>query len=137
MEFTENMLIRAREYEDLLQMFGQGSIWDPDDEREVTFRVFSLDQATTIAELYAAIPHAFERRHVDLDLPGQGGGEVGRPAVHGRILTNKERAKAKYRRDKLAATGVGDVRDLSRADKLTDEEVAMIDESYPRVIATE
>ncbi|UEM03273.1 hypothetical protein JL101_025430 [Skermanella rosea] len=137
MDITEDMVIRAREYEDLLQMFGQGSIPDPDDEREVTFRVFSLDQATIIAELYAAIPHAFELRHVDFNLPGPGGGEPGRPAVHGRTPTNKERAKAKYWRDKMTAEGVGDVRDLPRAGKLTDEEVAMINESYQRAIAAE
>jgi hypothetical protein len=57
--------------------------------------------------------------------------------VHGRTLTNKERAKAKYWRDKMAASGVGDVRDLPRADRLTDEEAAMINASYQRVIAAE
>jgi signal transduction histidine kinase len=45
---------------------------------------------------------------------GQGGGEAGRPAVHRRTLMNKERAKAKYWRDKMAAADVNDVRDLPR-----------------------
>jgi hypothetical protein len=103
----------------------------------LTIRVFSRDQATIIAEHYAETPHTFELRHVDLWLPGQGGGEAGRPAVHGRTLTNKERAKAKYWRDKMAASGVGDVRDLSRSDRLTDEEVAMINAAYQRTIAAE
>jgi hypothetical protein len=103
----------------------------------LTIRVFSRDQATIIAEHYAETPHTFELRHVDLCLPGQGGGEAGRPAVHGRTLTNKERAKAKYWRDKMAASGVGDVRDLSRSDRLTDEEVAMINAAYQRTIAAE
>jgi hypothetical protein len=137
MNISEDMVIRAREYEDLLQMFGRCSIRNPEDEREVIFRVFSWDQATIIAEHYAESPHAFELRHVDLDLPGQGGGEAGRPAVHGRTLTNKERAKAKYWRDKMAAADVNDVRDLPRAGKLTDEEVAMINASYQRAIAAE
>jgi hypothetical protein len=53
------------------------------------------------------------------------------------MLTNKERAKAKYWRDKMATAGVGDVRDLPRADRLTDEEAAMINASYQRVIAVE
>jgi K+-sensing histidine kinase KdpD len=68
---------------------------------------------------------------------GQGGGEAGRPAVHGRTLTNKERAEAKYWRGKMAAAGVGDVRDLLRAGRLTDEEVAMINGSYQRAFAAE
>ena len=42
MDITEDMVIRAREYEDLIQMFGRCSIRNPDDEREVIFRVFSL-----------------------------------------------------------------------------------------------
>jgi hypothetical protein len=137
MDISEDMVIRAREYEDLIQMFGRCSIRNPDDDREVTFRVFSRDQATTIAEHYAETPHAFELRHVDLGLPGQGSGEAGRPAVHGRTLTNKERAKTKYWRDKMAAADVNDVRDLPRAGKLTDEEVAMINASFQRVIAAE
>ena len=95
MDITEEEIIRAREYVDLIQMFDRCSIRDLNNEREVTFRVFSRDQATTIAEHYTQSPHTFELRHVDLGLPGQGGGEVGRPAVHGRTLTNKERAKAK------------------------------------------
>jgi signal transduction histidine kinase len=45
---------------------------------------------------------------------GQGGGEAGRRAVHRRTLMNKERAKAKYWRDKMAAADVNDVRDLPR-----------------------
>jgi hypothetical protein len=118
MDITEDDVVRAREYEDLIQMFGRCSIRDPDDEREVTFRVFSRDQATTIAEHYAETPHTFELRHVDLCLPGQSGGEAGRPTANGRTLMNKERAKAKYWRDKMAASGVGDVRDLPRADRL-------------------
>jgi hypothetical protein len=118
-------------------MFGRCSIRDLNNEREVTFRVFSLDQATVIAEHYSETPHAFELRHVDLGLPGQGGGETGRPALHGRTLMNKEWAKAKHWRDKMAAADVNDVRDLPRAGKLTDEEVAMINASYQRAIAVE
>ena len=137
MDITEDDVVRAREYEDLIQMFGRGSIRDPNDEREVVFHVFSRDQAAIIAEHYAEAPHAFELRHVDLDLPGQGGGEAGRPAVYGRTLTNKERAKAKYWRDKMAVADVNDVRDLPRADKLTDKEVAMINASYQRAITAE
>jgi hypothetical protein len=68
---------------------------------------------------------------------GQGGEEAGRSAANGRTLTNKERAKAKYWRDKMAAADVNDVRDLPRAGKLTDEEVAMINASYQRAIAVE
>jgi hypothetical protein len=60
---------------------------------------------------------------------------AGRPTVNGRTLTNKERAKAKYWRDKMGATGVGDVRDLPRADRLTNAEVTMINASYQRTIA--
>jgi hypothetical protein len=60
---------------------------------------------------------------------------VGRPTVNGRTLTNKERAKAKYWRAKMGATGVGDVRDLPRADRLTDDKVTMINASYQRTIA--
>jgi hypothetical protein len=137
MDITEDKVIRAREYEDLIQMFGWCSIRNPDDEREVIFRVFSRDQAIIIAEHYAKTPHTFELRHVDLGLPGQGGGEARRPAANGRTLTNKERAKAKYWRDMMAAAGVNDVRDLPRAGKLTDEEAAMINASYQRVIAVE
>jgi hypothetical protein len=137
LDITEEMVIRAREYEDLIQMFGRCSIRNPDDDREVTFRVFSREQATTIAEHYAQSPHTFELRHVDLCLPGQSGGEAGRPTANGRTLTNQERAKAKYWRDKMAAVGVGDVRDLPRAGKLTDEEVVMINASYQRAIAAE
>ena len=57
---------------------------------------------------------------------GQGGGEAGRPAVHRRTLTNKERAKAKYCRDRMAAAAIGDVRDPPRVGKMTDEKVVMI-----------
>ena len=63
--------------------------------------------------------------------------EARRPAANGRTLTNKERAKAKYWRDKMAAAVVSDVRDLPRAGSLTDEEVAMINASYQRAIAAE
>jgi hypothetical protein len=137
LDITEDQVTRAREYEDLIQMFGRCSIRDPNNEREVTFRVFSLYQAIIIAEHYAETMHTFELRHVDLGLPGQGGGEAGRPAVHGRTLTNKDRSKAKYWRDKMAAAVVSDVRDLPRAGRLTDEEVAMINASYQWAIAAE
>jgi hypothetical protein len=137
LDTTEDMVIRAREYEDLFQMFRRPSVRHPDDERKILFRVFSRDQATVIVEHHAETPHTFELRHVDLGLPGQSGGEAGRPAVHGRALTNKERAKAKYWRDKMAVADVKDVQDLPRAGKLTDEEVAMINASYQRAIAAE
>ena len=56
LDITEDQVTRAREYEDLIQMFGRCSIRDPNNEREVTFRVFSLDQATVIAEHYSEPP---------------------------------------------------------------------------------
>jgi hypothetical protein len=80
MDISEDQVIRAREYEDLIQMFRRPSVRNPDDERKILFRVFSRDQATVIAEHYAKTLHTFELRHVDLGLPGQGGGEAGRPA---------------------------------------------------------
>ena len=111
MDITEDMVIRAREYEDLIQMFGRCSIRNPKDEREVTFRVFSLDQATIIAEHYTETPHTFELRHVDLGLPGQGGGEAGRPAVHGRTLTKRNGPKrstggTRWQRRMSATSGI-------------------------------
>jgi hypothetical protein len=47
------------------------------------------------------------------------------------------RAKTKDWRDKMAASSVCGVRDLPRAGKLTDENVAMINASYQRAIAAE
>jgi hypothetical protein len=96
----------------------------------LTIRVFSRDQATIIAEHYAETPHTFELRHVDLCLPGQGGGEAGRPMVNGR-------AKAKYCRNRMAAAAIGDVRDPPRVGKMTGEKVVMINASYQWTIAAE
>jgi hypothetical protein len=53
MDVSEDQVIRAREYEDLIQMFRRPSVRNPDDERKILFRVFSRDQATVIAEHYA------------------------------------------------------------------------------------
>jgi hypothetical protein len=133
-KITQAMVVRAREYEDILQMFGRCSIRDPDDERDIIFRVFSQDQAEIIAEHYRATEHTFKLRHVDLSLPGQDGGVTGRPSLIGtRPLTDTERKAAQRWRNRMTAAGVDDVRLLSQAtDKLTDEMITVINTTFAK-----
>jgi hypothetical protein len=123
-------VVRAREYEDLIQMFGRCSIRDPDDDRDIRFRVFSKDQAEVIADHYRDSPHRFELRHVDLHLPGQTLGDPGRPTVGSRAMTPAERKAAQRWRIRMVAAGVSDIRDLPRAASLSDDLIAFINASH-------
>jgi hypothetical protein len=127
---TEPMVVRAREHEDIIQMFGRCSIRDPDDERDIRFRVFSKDQAEVIADHYRDSPHRFELRHIDLHLPGQTLGDPGRPMVGSRAMTPAERKAAQRWRARMVAAGVSDIRDLPRADGLSDDLIAFINASH-------
>ena len=124
------MVVRAREHEDIIQMFGRCSIRDPDDERDILFRVFSKDQAEVIADHYRDSPHHFKLRHVDLDLPGQSLGDPGRPTVGFRVMTPAERKAAQRWRIRMVAAGVSDIRDLPKADGLSDDLIAFINASH-------
>jgi hypothetical protein len=55
--------------------------------------------------------------------------------VDGVAMSNTERSKAKYWRDKMITAGVPDVRQMPKSGKLSSREVAIINASYQNAVS--
>jgi len=61
--------------------------------------------------------------------------DTSKALVDGLAMSNTERSKSKYWRDKMVTAGVHDVRQMPKSGKLSSREVAIINASYQNVVA--
>jgi hypothetical protein len=85
---TSSQVVRAREYEDILQGVMRSSARDPDSTTPVTIRVFSLDHAEFLATMLGDVTLKFINVGIN-----EAYAPKGRPRVNGEPMTSSERQR--------------------------------------------
>jgi hypothetical protein len=125
---TAQQLADWREYNVLYQFVLRSNLRDFASADPVTVYVFSRRQAEYLRDRLGGAPI----RKIDGVVED---GDTSKALVDGLAMSNTERSKAKYWRDKMITAGVHDVRQMPKSGKLSSREVAIINASYQNVVA--
>ena len=100
---TSSQVVRAREYEDILQGVMRSSTRDPESTTPVTIRVFSRDQAEFLATMFGDVTLKFVNVGINETYAHKG-----RPRVNGEPMTSAERQRRfRERRRAITMAGMG------------------------------
>jgi hypothetical protein len=123
---TAQELVDWREFNALYQFVMRGTLREFDSARPAVIYVFSGRQAEYLQRrLGGRIQHV---KDIVIDEPIRCVDEDG-------PMTEAERSKVRYWRNKLLAAGTDDVRRLPKADRLPDREVRLINQTYKLMTA--
>jgi hypothetical protein len=125
---TAQQLADWREYNVLYHFVLRSNLPDFASADPVAVYVFSRRQAEYLRERLGGAPI----RKIDGVVEDA---ETSRAFVDGLAMSNIERSKAKYWRDKMVTAGMHDVRQMPKSGKLSSREVAIINASYQNVVA--